>query len=243
MKKIWILTSAAVVLAAGCASIERADQPRGPEVYNLSRGRAEPIPAKKTALPLVVYGESAGKTGTYVPSGYMGDASSLKLLSTNFSAPLPDGKTGQASLKIIYTGKGAAGWTGVYWLTPANNWAKIKGAGYDLTGSPKLTFWARGERGGERIAQIKMGGIVGPYPDTDSADLQGLKLTNDWKQYEIDLRGKDLRHIVGGFMFALRRADCPRGATFYLDEIRYEAPDNAQVSESPAPAPNAGVGR
>ena len=39
------------------------------------------------------------------------------------------------------------------------------------------------------------------------------------------MKGKDLRHIVGGFMFVVRRADAPRGGMFYLDEIRFEAAD------------------
>jgi len=226
MNKKQALIIAAALFMSGCAPMNEAVQkPRGAEVYNLSQGKAESIAAKKTGLPLIVYGEGPGKTGTYVPSGYMGDAGSMKLLSTNFSAPLADGKPGQAGLKIAYTAKGPAGWAGVYWLAPANNWAKIKGAGYDLSESTKLTFWAKGERGGERIAELKIGGIVGPYPDTDSANLQGLKLTDEWKKYEIDLTGKDLRHIVGGFMFAVRRMDNGRGATFYLDEIRYEGPE------------------
>lgn len=237
MNRKQVLIIAAALGVSGCASMtESVQKPKGPEVYNLSQGKAESIAAKKTGLPLMVYGEGPGKTATYVPSGYMGDAGSMKLLSTNFSAPLADGKQGQAALKIAYTAKGAAGWAGVYWLAPANNWAKIKGAGYDLTGSPKLTFWAKGERGGERLAEVKVGGIVGPYPDTDSANLQGLKLTNEWKQYEIDLTGKDLRHIVGGFMFAVRRSDNGRGATFYLDEVRYEAPAASSAAAAAAEA-------
>jgi hypothetical protein len=236
MKKTHVIAVpllAGALALGGCAHMERSDAPKA-DVYNISQGKPVPITAKKTDFPLVIYGEGPGKMGTYVPSGYMGDTAALKLLSANLSAPLEGGKEGKSALKISYTAKGPGGWAGVYWLSPANNWAKIKGAGYDLTGSPKLTFWARGERGGERISEIKIGGILGPYPDTDSASVQGIKLTDEWKQYEVDLSGKDMRHIVGGFMFALRRPDSPRGATFYLDEIRFEAPPAAgpEVSQS-----------
>ena len=51
---------------------------------------------------------------------------------------------------IRYSGVGRQGWAGIYWLSPANNWAKIKGAGYDLTKANRLTFWARGAKGGDR---------------------------------------------------------------------------------------------
>lgn len=206
------------------AAARAAEPPRGAEVYDLSTGKPVPIAAKKTTLPLVVYGEGGGQHATFIPSGYMGDASALKMISTDFSAPVSTdaSKQGRTALKIRYSAKGAAGWAGIFWMTPANNWGKIKGAGYNLTDAKKLTFWMKGEKGGERIASIKFGGIVGPYPDTDSGSLESIKLKPEWTRYEIDLEGRDLRHIVGGFVFAVTRSDNPRGATFYLDEIAFE---------------------
>jgi outer membrane protein OmpA-like peptidoglycan-associated protein len=192
------------------------------EIYNLTQGKPVPIAAKKARFPLIVFGEEHGTAATFVPSGFMGDAESLKIKSAGFSAPLSSSATGNACLKIEITPRGAQRWVGMYWQTPANNWGKIKGAGYDLSRATKLTFWARGENGGEKIAEFKMGGLVGPYPDTDSASIGPIRLKKEWTQYTIDLAGKDLRHILGGFAFSVRRAQNPRGAVFYLDEIMYE---------------------
>lgn len=208
--------------------------------YSLTKGEVVPIPANQGELPLEVYGEVTKKNSPFVASGYMGDVQALRLNAVSDSAPLSSGKAGRNALKIVYLPKGREGWTGVYWLTPANNWGKIKGAGYDLSAADRLTFWARGEKGGEKITEIKMGGIVGSYPDTDTASLGPLRLSKDWEEYSIELTGKDLRHIIGGFAFVLRRADNARGATFYLDEIVYSGSSGSSphVSEVQISSPS-----
>ncbi len=189
-----------------------------------SRSKRSYIHAKKAKFPFYVYGDESGKLSTFSPSGYMGDASALSSITSNYdeSAPASTGRTGKTSLVIRYSPKGKEGWAGLYWLTPANNWGRIKGAGYDLSRAERLTFWMRGEKGGERLAQVKVGGVNGPFPDSDSATLGPLVLSQEWQQYTVDLEGKDLRHIVGGFMFLIRRSDNVRGATFYIDEIVFK---------------------
>ena len=49
-----------------------------------------------------------------------------------------------------------------------------------------------------------------------------MELTNQWKQYTIDLKGKDLSNIIGGFAWAGSKDDNPDGFTIYLDDIRFE---------------------
>lgn len=113
-------------------------------------------------------------------------------------------------------------WAGIYWLNPANNWGQRKG-GFNLTGAQKLTFWARGEKGGEQIQEFTVGGISGNYPDSDLTAMGPVILTPQWKQYTIDLRGKDLSYISGGFAFSTNEEVNPAAScTFYLDEIRFE---------------------
>ena len=114
-----------------------------------------------------------------------------------------------------------SGWMGIFWQQPANNWGEKKG-GFNLTGAKKLTFWARGAQGGEKIAEFKMGGITGEYSDTDSVTMGPIELTKEWKQYTLDLSGKDLSNIIGGFCFAMSKEDNPNGCIFYIDDIIYE---------------------
>ncbi|MBN1405888.1 MAG: hypothetical protein JW946_05150, partial [Candidatus Omnitrophica bacterium] len=131
--------------------------------------------------------------------------------------------SGTSCIKITYKPDASQGarWAGIYWQSPANNWGDKKG-GFDLTGANKLTFWAKGEKGGENIEEFKIGGISGAYPDSDIAYLNPIVLTKEWKQYEIDLKGKDLSYISGGFCWSTNLDVNPNGCIFYLDDIRYE---------------------
>jgi outer membrane protein OmpA-like peptidoglycan-associated protein len=166
-----------------------------------------------------VYTDRSPRNTHYVPSGYMGDSD---LTMSGAYVQTPNGAQGP-SLRANYKAKGPSGWSGLYWQDPANNWGESAGrAGYDLRGAKKLTFWARGLEGGERIHEFRVGGIVGPYPDSDVASLSNVRLTKDWKQYTIDLSKKDLRHIIGGFGFMILKAENPSGASFFIDDIFYE---------------------
>jgi hypothetical protein len=105
---------------------------------------------------------------------------------------------------------------------PANNWGDKKG-GYDLSEYKKLTFMARGEKGGEYIDKFLVGGITGQTEEGDSGEsyTDAIELTTAWKKYEIDLKDVDMTHVIGGFGFAINGDMNPQGATIYLDEIMY----------------------
>ncbi len=166
-----------------------------------------------------IYTDESSPDNHYYPSGWMGDYSDL----TFDSAYLQNPHSGSTSIRISYSNKATQGarWTGIYWQNPANNWGNRPG-GYDLTGSTKLTFWARGEKGGERIEEFKMGGMTGEYSDSDLAGIGPVVLTQEWKQYTIELEDKDLSSITGGFAWAANIDNNPDGMVFYLDDIRYE---------------------
>jgi len=166
-----------------------------------------------------VYQDKGSRLNHYIPSGWMGDYGDLKIDDGSTNDPA-DGKT---CVKITYSGKATQGanWAGIFWQHPANNWGEKPG-GFDLSGMKRLTFWARGENGGEKIAEFKMGGITGEHGDSDSASVGPVTLTKEWKKYTIDLADKNLSHIVGGFCWSASRDDNPNGFVIYLDEIRYE---------------------
>ena len=168
----------------------------------------------------VVYADKAARENHYIPSGWMGDTGDIKLNDASTNNP----HSGSSCLQFTYSAKKAQGqgWAGVYWQNPANNWGSKKG-GFDLTGMAKLTFWARGEKGGEVISKFNVGGITGTYPDTASVENGPIELTDTWKQYAINLVGKDLTYISGGFGWVATTDLNPEGATFYLDDIRFEA--------------------
>ncbi len=166
-----------------------------------------------------VYTDGSSPDNHFVASGWMGDFNDIKINEKYLTNP----RSGSTSIEVAYSNKATQGarWAGVYWQNPPNNWGTRPG-GYDLTGARKVTFWARGEKGGERIEEFKIGGITGEYADSDVAGIGPVVLTTEWQQFTIDLEGKDLSSISGGFCWATNLDVNPDGATFYLDDIRYE---------------------
>ena len=130
---------------------------------------------------------------------------------------------GKTCVKIVYDidcSREDHKWAGIFWLNPADNWGRRKG-GFNLTGAKELSFWAKGEKGGERIEEFKVGGITGDYPDTDMAVIGPVILSNEWREYTIDLRGKDLSYISGGFSWSTNVDVNPEQCVFYLDDVRF----------------------
>ncbi|MDR2426613.1 MAG: hypothetical protein LBD46_05485 [Endomicrobium sp.] len=175
--------------------------------------------AGSTFKPFAVYVENASKENHYAPSGWMGDYGDIKINLANTEKP----RSGNTCIKITYSGKmtQGAGWAGIYWQHPANNWGEKKG-GYNLTGAKKLTFWARGAVGDEKIAEFKVGGITGEFADSDSMSIGPIELTKEWQKFTIDLKDKDISHIIGGFCWAASKDDNPNGFTIFLDDMIYE---------------------
>lgn len=167
-----------------------------------------------------VYSDKNAPDNHFIPSGWMGDYQDITLIPDSMENPY----SGSTCIKITYTNKASSGarWTGLYWQNPANNWGSNPAGGFDLSNATKLTFWARGAKGGERIEEFKMGGISGAYPDSGTAGIGPVILTPEWKQYSINLTGKNLSHVIGGFAWSTNLDVNPEGCTFYLDEIRYE---------------------
>lgn len=172
-------------------------------------------PGQKLELPVVVYAEG-GQQVPWIPSGYMGNAKAMKVNLGWVDQP----KAGVSCIKVDYSA--ADEWAGVVWQDPINDWGDAAG-GYDLSGATALEFWARGEEGGE---VLEFGfGVLGSdkkYPDSGSASLKGVTLTDDWRRYRVELGDSiDLKRIKTGFYWSLAGQGKP--VTFFLDEIRYVA--------------------
>jgi hypothetical protein len=106
------------------------------------------------------------------------------------------------------------------WQDPPNNWGEMPG-GYDLTGASRVTFWAKGATGSEHV-EFKIGLLGGnkQYRDSAKATTGKIQLTTQWKQYVLELGGKNLQQIITGFSWVVEGGPSP--VTFYLDDIQYE---------------------
>jgi hypothetical protein len=183
---------------------------------------AMPLIAADMPSVFYVYSDKGAITNHYIPSGWMGDYGDMKIYDGDRTNP----KTGSTDIKIVYTAQGSQGanWAGIYWQHPSNNWGAVEG-GYNLSKYTKMKFFARAESHGKvpvRISEFKVGGITGEYSDSDAMSIGPVDLTKDWKEYTIDLAGKDLHHIIGAFCWSASKDDNPDGFDLYLDEIRFE---------------------
>lgn len=165
--------------------------------------------APKAKLPCVIY-DNAGGQVPYTPSGYMGHTSALHLNDACTIKP----HSGATCLQVSFTAKD---WAGVVWQSPANDWGDKPG-GLNLTGAHKLSFWARGAKGGEKV-DFKFGllGSNKKFHDSGSGEVKTI-LTTGWKQYTVNLAGKNLTDIKTGFVFVVSGSP----TTFFLDDIKYQ---------------------
>jgi hypothetical protein len=178
--------------------------------------RTTPIPTLQAPLDV---------TGNYRPGGFMGDgaicATCVEINDAFQGKPRPGNSNGFC-IRVTYTKSAGKGFAGVYWTSPDHNWGEQPG--WKVVGASKVSFWAAGEKGGE-IVEFKAGGIKSPekpFSDTFEANLGKVRLENDWRRYEIDLKSCSLKDVIGAFAWSAAENWNASPLVFYLDDIRYE---------------------
>lgn len=208
----WLLVSTAAFLCAGESLV--AQEPLQP-MSSAAGSKGKLGPGIKEKIPCKIYTNCEDKTlSPFAPSGWMGNNEALEYdeccKQTPHSAP--------SCIRAMYSAP--KGWAGIVWQHPANNWGEEEG-GIDLTGARQLSFWAKGEKGGEKVSfKIGVIGRKAAYWDSGSASLENVRLTREWKQYVIPLKGKNLSRIITGFSFSTEGRSDP--VVFFLDDIVYE---------------------
>ena len=126
-------------------------------------------------------------------------------------------------------------------VKPEANWGTVPNAGIDLRGATKLTFYARGEKGGERVEFFAFGvgrnpttgAAEAPYPDSEAkVTICGrlkspcfVRLDTTWRKYTIDLSGLDLSYVLGAFGWVTNALNNnAHSIAFYLDDIQIDKP-------------------
>jgi hypothetical protein len=178
------------------------------------------FPDQMAQLP-AVYTNVYDFSNCYVPSGFM---PSKEQYDTTVE---PDWRgnphSGGTCMRVVYSAASASvdhgAWEGVYMQYPANNWGEEQGL--DLSRASDLTFWARGEAGGE-VVEFRVGGICpeeAAYCDSLEVSLGTVTLNTEWQQYTMDLSRSDRACVIGAFAWVVTARNNPNGATFYLDDI------------------------
>jgi hypothetical protein len=117
---------------------------------------------------------------------------------TYIPLPKPLEPTSAPGMTEIGSGPGY-GWAGVFWQYPQNNWGNL-GGGYPIPpGATRVSFWARGKDGGEKVrfisgqAQgnlITLAATCSDYVATTSTSAT-FPATPAWQQYTIGIMGLD----------------------------------------------------
>jgi len=142
----------------------------------------------------------------------MGDGASGQLTNTGECAADRPGE-GRGNCHAFVHELGGAGWAGVYWQYPDNNWGDSPG--YDVPdGATHVQFYAWTNIAGQN-ADFFVGGIGGTYSDSLSAGVSGV-LTEEPVLYTISLAGQTVGQVIGGFGWSWAPG---ADATLYLDDI------------------------
>lgn len=149
----------------------------------------------------------------FIASGYMGDIKNI-IIRKNFK---DSSRADSLCTKISYS-TGDTGWGGVYWQYPANNWCKKKGKDLSKYGFSKVTFWVKGEKGGEEV-KFKVGHDCG---DSFVSEEITKILTTKWQKVTIDLQNADLSNITGAFCWVVDSKANEPNVVFYIDDVKFE---------------------
>jgi hypothetical protein len=165
-----------------------------------------------TEIPFVVY-DGTDQSSFFAPTGWMGDTDAIQVDMESTENP----QSGTRCIKCQY--RSESGWGGVVWQHPHDDWGERPG-GKNFSGATRLTFWARGSKGGEKV---KFGiGLLGrdkAFWDTTKKE-QEFVLSDSWQQFTIDLNDANLQRIKTPFFWVLEGNGEP--LVFYLDSIVIE---------------------
>lgn len=164
-----------------------------------------------------------GSPREFVPAGWMPDGTGMSMSTAEKDAPHspPDCIRIRCQLS-------EKPWLGVYFLLqgewePKQRFNLIEKLAAKKGDPITCRFWARSKD--KAVVQFKVGGVTkGDISDSLAFPIatNWLTLTPDWKRYEIDLTGKDLSSLVGGFLWVCDRAhNEERDINFDLDTIYF----------------------
>jgi hypothetical protein len=189
----------AALLAAGCG-VEPAAPPH------------EPLP-----VPFAV-------SDYYSPDGFFGDGELRGRLELEKSCP-QRAPGAQGDCYTLTYRPGVKRFAGIFWQYPHNNWGFWPGHTV-APGASRITFQARGLRGGEAL-KVNAGQKDSPNAHKDSFQLEEMTvaLTDRWAAHELPFSGADYQGpsgVLGAFMIALAAGDSDDAIVVYLDDVRWQ---------------------
>lgn len=125
--------------------------------------------------------------------------------------------------RIEFDEKG--GFAGICWKNRAGNEGEAPGDDLSAAGYRRISFWAKGEAGGE-IVEFRAGGLGNVktrYRETLDVTAGKLKLSPSWTEYSIYVSNADLSSVMTPFCALFHQEDNPAKTVIYLDDIQYRS--------------------
>ena len=138
--------------------------------------------------------------------------------------------SGEDCIKIGFDAKSKSNWGGLYWYANGNengpgvNLYEFLNVEHDVP--IVLSFYARGTEGGE-VVKFQVGGANNEKESVEFRAETSIALTSDWELYKIDLKDKNLSHVVRGFCCIITKDNNPSKdeVWFFLDDLCYRIAD------------------
>jgi hypothetical protein len=179
-------------------------------------------PSNEVGERYYIYQDDA-KASDFIPDGWMPSGPGINQNTSETDTPHSKPHCIRVGAQLS-----AQPWAGIYFLLegvwepvqPFNLFQKL-----DAKQGERIVcrFWARSKV--PTWAQFKVGGVTkGKVHDSLRFPVSSpwIKLEPEWKRYEIDLTGKDLSSLVGGFCWVCDRAhNGAKDVAFDLDDIYF----------------------
>ena len=169
---------------------------------------------------------SGSSVPAYYPSGLIGDVQDISIDGEY----RPASHSGRSSLRIGYrpAPSGGQGWAGVYLLYPDHNWGQLPGR--NLSGATRLSFWVCADH--ETRAEFLVGGIgqsdLRYFDSLPKTSTGVIAVGPTWQRHDIDLTGRDLSSVIGGFAVVTSRAQGSEPRSLFVDDVEIDLPSLEQ---------------
>ncbi|MDX2021373.1 MAG: hypothetical protein SF187_14120 [Deltaproteobacteria bacterium] len=175
-------------------------------------------PAEPIALPMVV-------SDFFSPDGFWGDGEKRGSLDLQRDCPSRAAGAVGDCYRVSYL-PGAKRYAGINWQYPHNNWGFWPGRKI-APGATKITFKARGAKGGEAVGfGAGQADDMNGYGDSFSISPQTLQLTNSWQSFKVDFLGEDYGRspsgVIGAFIASPAPGEGEELVEFFLDDLKWE---------------------
>lgn len=193
----WVAGDAPGPVAFNVADIQWTDDPTG--LPELPAGGALPLPV--------------AVDDHWSPSGFMGDGAQPGGIVVDECAARGDAAAVGLCRRFTWT-PGAAGWAGVFWQYPENNWGSLPGLAI-APGATEVSFLAWGAAGDERVTF----GAGMADADGFAAMAPTQVLTTTPTRYTVSLAEVIYDEVVGAFTWTANEAAAP--VVFHVDDLTW----------------------